>query len=69
MTSEQPHYHGHRQRLRKRFLRSGLSGFADYEMVELLLIGAVDAPVTIDEASTALDECQRLKQKELPTGL
>lgn len=28
---------GHRQRLRKRFLQSGLDGFLDYEIVELLL--------------------------------
>jgi DNA repair protein RadC len=28
---------GHRQRLRERFLRSGLDGFLDYEVVELLL--------------------------------
>ena len=28
---------GHRQRLRDRFLRSGLSGFHDYEVIELLL--------------------------------
>lgn len=28
---------GHRRRLRERFLKSGLSGFADYEIVELLL--------------------------------
>jgi DNA repair protein RadC len=28
---------GHRKRLRERFLKSGLSGFADYEIVELLL--------------------------------
>ncbi len=28
---------GHRKRLRKRFLESGLSGFLDYEVVELLL--------------------------------
>ena len=32
---------GHRQRLRERFLRSGLEGFADYEVVELLLTLAV----------------------------
>lgn len=30
-------YAGHRQRLRARFARSGLAGFADYEFVELLL--------------------------------
>ncbi len=28
---------GHRKRLRKRFLESGLSGFQDYEVIELLL--------------------------------
>jgi DNA repair protein RadC len=28
---------GHRKRLRERFLRSGLSGFHDYEIIELLL--------------------------------
>jgi DNA repair protein RadC len=38
---EKPHYHGHRQRLRERFLRSGLESFADYEAVELLLTLAI----------------------------
>lgn len=28
---------GHRKRLRERFLQSGLNGFADYEIIELLL--------------------------------
>ena len=28
---------GHRKRLRERFLKSGISGFQDYEVVELLL--------------------------------
>jgi DNA repair protein RadC len=28
---------GHRGRLRDRFLKSGLDGFADYEVIELLL--------------------------------
>jgi len=32
---------GHRRRLRDRFLRSGLTGFADYEVVELLLTLAI----------------------------
>lgn len=41
MTDDEPHYHGHRQRLRERFLKSGLAGFADYEVVELLLTLAV----------------------------
>ncbi len=28
---------GHRKRLREKFIKSGLNGFADYEIVELLL--------------------------------
>jgi DNA repair protein RadC len=37
MKSDPPHYLGHRQRLRQRFIRNGLNGLADYEVVELLL--------------------------------
>ena len=33
---ERPHYHGHRQRLRERFLKSGLAGFGEHEVVKLL---------------------------------
>jgi DNA repair protein RadC len=36
-----PHYLGHRQRLRERFIKNGLAGFADYEVVELLLCLAI----------------------------
>lgn len=36
-----PHYYGHRQRLRERFLKSGLESFPDYEAVELLLTLAI----------------------------
>ena len=36
-----PHYAGHRQRLRERFLKSGLGSFHDYEVVELLLTLAI----------------------------
>lgn len=41
MSAEAPHYLGHRQRLRERFLKSGLAGLADYEVVELLLTLAI----------------------------
>jgi DNA repair protein RadC len=37
----EPHCHGHRQRLRERFIRSGFEGFNDYEVVELLLTLAI----------------------------
>jgi len=38
---EQPHYYGHRQRLRDRFLRVGLEGLAEHEVIELLLTLAI----------------------------
>lgn len=41
MTEADPHYLGHRRRLRERFLRSGLDGLNDYEVVELLLTLAI----------------------------
>jgi DNA repair protein RadC len=41
MSEGEPKYLGHRQRLRERFLKSGLAGFADYEVVELLLTLAI----------------------------
>ncbi len=41
MNERDPHYLGHRQRLRERFLKAGLDGLADYEVVELLLTLAI----------------------------
>ena len=41
MSEGAPHYVGHRRRLRERFLKSGLAGLADYEVVELLLTLAI----------------------------
>ncbi len=35
------HQHGHRDRLRKRFIESGESALADYELLELLLFTAI----------------------------
>jgi DNA repair protein RadC len=36
-----PHYHGHRERLRARFLEAGPAALADYEMLELILFRAI----------------------------
>ncbi|MBN9061537.1 MAG: hypothetical protein BGP06_02700 [Rhizobiales bacterium 65-9] len=36
-TDGDPHYVGHRQRLRERFARNGADGMEDYELLELLL--------------------------------
>jgi len=35
------HYHGHRQRLRQRFLAAGSEAISDYEMLELILFRAI----------------------------
>jgi DNA repair protein RadC len=35
------HYHGHRERLRRRFLDGGAAAVADYELLELLLFFAI----------------------------
>lgn len=36
-----PHYKGHRQRLRARFLKGGREALADYELLELILFMAI----------------------------
>ncbi len=38
---KKPHYHGHRQRLRERFLQGGADSLPDYELLELILFGAI----------------------------
>jgi len=39
--AEVPHFHGHRERVRERFSTNGPAGFADYELLELLLFRLV----------------------------
>src|SRR6202012_3391707 len=41
MSEEAAHYHGHRERLRKRFLEAGDEALADYELIELILFRAI----------------------------
>ena len=36
-SDDDPHFHGHRARLRKRFLEGGSEALADYELLELIL--------------------------------
>lgn len=38
---EKPHYLGHRQRVREKFLKNGLESFQEYEAIELLLMIAI----------------------------
>lgn len=41
MVDQPDHRHGHRERLRARFLSSGADALADYELLELLLMYAI----------------------------
>jgi DNA repair protein RadC len=41
VNGEKPSYHGHRQRLRDRFVKDGFKGFAPHEVMELLLTLAI----------------------------
>jgi DNA repair protein RadC len=41
IAADLPHYRGHRQRLRTRFLEAGAQALADYEMLELVLFRAI----------------------------
>lgn len=40
MAADEPHYHGHRERLRRRLFESGASSLQDYEILEVLLYAA-----------------------------
>jgi DNA repair protein RadC len=37
----EPHHTGHRDRLRERFLKSGVDGLQDYELLEMILFSAI----------------------------
>jgi DNA repair protein RadC len=39
--AETPHYHGHRERLRARFMEGGAAALPDYELLELVLFRAI----------------------------
>lgn len=40
-AEQKPHYHGHRERLRGRFVEGGKDALADYEVLELLLFRSI----------------------------
>jgi DNA repair protein RadC len=52
---------GHRNRLRERFLRSGLNGFHDYEIIELLLTVATPRKDCKTQAKKALERFKTLQ--------
>jgi len=40
-VGEEPHFHGHRERLKQRFTDAGVAALQDYELLELLLFEAL----------------------------
>jgi len=52
---------GHRQRLREKFLKGGLRGFLDYEIIELLLTLGTPRRNCKDQAKEALREFKTLR--------
>jgi DNA repair protein RadC len=61
MAPERPHYHGHRQRLRDRFLKGGFVGFQDYEVVELLLTLAIPRSDVKEPAKALIERFGNLR--------
>jgi len=60
---------GHRERLRKKFLRSGLAGFADYEIVELLLCLGTPRSDCKDQAKEVIRKFKNIRGViEAPAG-
>jgi DNA repair protein RadC len=51
-----PHYHGHRRRLRERFLEGGGEAVSDYEVLELILFRAIAQKDIKPLAKDLLDE-------------
>lgn len=60
MTAENENS-GHRKRLREKFLKSGLSGFHDYEIIELLLSLGTPRRDTKQQAKEALKRFKTLR--------
>ena len=51
-----PHYHGHRERLRQRFLQGGSDALHDYEVLELILFRAIPQHDVKPLAKTLLEK-------------
>jgi DNA repair protein RadC len=60
-TSATETHEGHRKRLREKFLKSGLSGFHDYEIVELLLSLGTPRKDCKPAAKEAIEKFQTLR--------
>ncbi len=61
MTPPDPHYHGHRKRLRERFVKSGFEGFAEHERIELLMTLAIPRSDVKRQAKALLEQFGSLR--------
>jgi len=61
MSKDTPHYIGHRKRLRERFLKAGIKGMAEHEVVELLLTLAIPRKDVKERAKRLLQQFGNLK--------
>ncbi|CAM5615316.1 hypothetical protein MAUB1S_10461 [Mycolicibacterium aubagnense] len=69
-AEDQPHYLGHRERLRERFARAGHSALPDYELLELLLFRLIPRTDTKPIAKALLARFGTLAEVlGAPTGL
>jgi DNA repair protein RadC len=60
LDKTEPHYSGHRQRLRERLFSSGADSFQDYELLEMLLFAAIPRRDVKPLAKKLLDEFKSL---------
>ncbi len=61
MSNDPPHYLGHRKRLRERFLKTGIKGMSEHEVVELLLTLAIPRKDVKERAKGLLQQFENLK--------
>ena len=61
MAKTEPHYLEHRKRLRERFLKSGFAGFAEHEVIELLLTLAIPRLDVKQQAKALLERFGSLR--------
>lgn len=61
MSRDTPHYIGHRKRLRERFLKAGIKGMAEHEVIELLLTLAIPRKDVKERAKRLIQQFGNLK--------
>ncbi len=56
-----PHYYGHRERLKKKFIENGIEALNEYEVIELLLFFSIPVKDTKPIAKELLKEFKNIK--------